>query len=122
MRQVDKANIPLSETDYGTETTKAVVKFKTDKNLFTRGTRTIDPIVGTGTITALDRLMREIEDDKKRKRNQKPAKTVPKLALSGQCQVIGELKDNPSADDMKFGDPIAARKSAGTVVINEPPP
>jgi peptidoglycan hydrolase-like protein with peptidoglycan-binding domain len=51
LRQVDNADIPLSDTNYGEKTTKAVVAFKTKKNLFTRGTRSIDPIVAIGTIT-----------------------------------------------------------------------
>src|SRR5262245_21209753 len=57
LRQVDGAKI--TEANYGDQTIKAVVDFKTKKNLFTRGTRTIDPIVGTGTITTLDTLMQQ---------------------------------------------------------------
>jgi peptidoglycan hydrolase-like protein with peptidoglycan-binding domain len=118
LRQVDNAEIPLTEKNYGEKTTKAVVAFKTKKNLFTRGTHSIDPIVGIGTITTLDTLMQDIEA--KRKGKGKPAKVVPKLALSGQCRVIGEVKDNPGADDMTFGNPIAARKSATTIAITAP--
>src|SRR5262249_29513407 len=88
------------------------------KNLFTRGTRSIDPIVGIGTIGALDLGMAQIEDKRKGKGVDIPK--APKLALSGQCQVIGELQDNPNADDMTFGNPIAARKSAATAAVTAP--
>jgi hypothetical protein len=45
---------------------------------------------------------------------------VPNLALTGQCQLIGELKDNAAADDLKFGDGFSARKSATTTAITAP--
>ena len=56
LRKVHGADIPASETDYGEKTTKAVVDFKTKHRLFTRGTQTIDPIVGTGTSRKLERI------------------------------------------------------------------
>jgi hypothetical protein len=34
-----------------------VVAFKTDRDIFTRGTRSIDPIVGINTIRKLDELL-----------------------------------------------------------------
>jgi hypothetical protein len=65
--------------------------------------------------------MKAIEDRKKPKPPEPPTpKAVPRLALSGQCQIIGERKDNPLADDMKTGDGFAARKSGTTTAITAP--
>jgi hypothetical protein len=68
LRQVFGATIPESEKDYGDETTKAVVAFKTDRGIFTRGTKDkIDPIVGINTIRKLDELLKA-EDDRRKGR------------------------------------------------------
>jgi hypothetical protein len=68
LRQVFGAEIPASEKDYGEFTTKAVIDFKTDRRIFTRGTAsTVDPIVGINTIRTLDRLLADA-DDLRRKR------------------------------------------------------
>ena len=65
LRQTFDAQIPETEKNYGPETTKAVVAFKTDRNIFTRGTRSIDPIVGINTIHELDELL---QDNDRRRR------------------------------------------------------
>lgn len=57
LRLVSNAKIPASEKNYGDATTKAVVAFKKDRSIFTRGTITIDPIVGINTIRELDKLL-----------------------------------------------------------------
>ena len=57
LRIVANANIPATEKNYGDATTKAVVDFKTDRHIFTRGTTSIDPIVGINTIRELDKLL-----------------------------------------------------------------
>lgn len=57
LRLVANANIPATEKNYGDATTKAVVDFKTDRKIFTRGTTSIDPIVGINTIRELDKLL-----------------------------------------------------------------
>src|SRR5437660_7563126 len=75
VRQTNNANIPVSETNYGDETTKAMVDFKTKHNIFTRGTQSVDPIAGINTSRKLDELMKQIEDKKKNKGGgDKPAK------------------------------------------------
>jgi hypothetical protein len=68
LRQVFGADIPATETNYGDATTKAVVAFKTDRKIFTRGTvGAIDPVVGINTIRTLDALLKA-EDDRRRGR------------------------------------------------------
>src|SRR5437763_10195220 len=68
LRQVFGADIPTTETDYGDATTRAVVAFKSDRRIFTRGTTsTVDPIVGINTIRTLDALLKA-EDDRRRGR------------------------------------------------------
>lgn len=57
LRIVANADIPASEKNYGDATTKAVVAFKTDRSIFTRGTTSVDPIVGINTIRELDKLL-----------------------------------------------------------------
>ena len=118
LRKTVGADIPSTEKGYEDATIKAVVDFKSKNNLFTRGTQTVDPIVGTGTIRKLDALMKQVED--RSSGNQKAAKVIPKLSLSGQCQVIGEFPDNPAAEDMKTANPISARKSGVTIAITTP--
>src|SRR5262245_30795746 len=59
LREVDKANIPASEKNYGPKTTEAVVNFKTKHRIFTRGTQSIDPIVGINTSRKLDASRRQ---------------------------------------------------------------
>ena len=119
LRKVDNATIPEGE-DYGSGTVKAVVAFKTKNRLFTRGTQTIDPIVGILTIQLLDRLMKAKEPSGGGGGGGGGGQQPPRLALSGQCLVIGELKDNPSAPDMQFADPISSRKSITTAAIVGP--
>ncbi|BCW89269.1 hypothetical protein sos41_24270 [Alphaproteobacteria bacterium SO-S41] len=139
LREVDGANIPASEKDYGDFTIKAVVAFKTKHRLFTRGTQTIDPITGTGTSRKLDELLLKKEPPPPPPRPGPPGPKPPGppvppppppppgpiikdpvVVLSGQCQLIGELKDNPQAPDLQFADPIAARKSLATTAITAP--
>jgi hypothetical protein len=117
LRQVDNADIPCGETNYGEKTIAAVVKFKTANDLFTRCTRTIDPIVGIRTITTLDERMQQVEARRKRAA---PTPNVPRISLSGRCQLIGQRLDNTGADDMKFADGFAARKTATTHMITAP--
>jgi hypothetical protein len=57
LRIVANADIPATEKNYGDATTRAVIAFKTDRNIFTRGTKSIDPIVGINTIRELDKLL-----------------------------------------------------------------
>lgn len=103
---------------YTDDTRKAVLALKTKFNLVTRGTSsTIDPTVGINTIRKIDQLLAE--------RDPKPPipplpNRPPRLVLSGQCQTIGTRLDNPGADDMKFGDGMAARKSAKSVALTLP--
>src|SRR5438552_15276268 len=54
LRQTNNANIPVTEKNYGDETTKAVVDFKTKFNIFTRGTQHVDPFVGCNPSLTLD--------------------------------------------------------------------
>jgi hypothetical protein len=122
LREVDGADIPASETNYGQKTVEAVIAFKTKHNIFTRGTRQVDPITGIGTIGKLDELLRK-----------KPTPPVPPpppppgpiereptLALSGECQLVAEQMDNPAAADLAFADPIASIRSQRTAQLITP--
>jgi hypothetical protein len=117
LQQTNAADLK-GEKNYGSNTTEAVINFKTKHRIFTRGTTSIDPIVGINTIRKLDELMKGIED--RRKPKPAPRKDPLKLVLSGQCKVCGEFQDNPQADDMKFGNPLDARKSLTTTAITAP--
>ena len=64
LRQVGNASISKTENNYGDDTVQAVLNFKSDRSIFTRGTTTVDPIVGINTIRKLDELLAE-EDDRK---------------------------------------------------------
>jgi hypothetical protein len=93
LRQVFNAQIPETEKNYGPETTKAVVAFKTDRDIFTRGTRSIDPIVGINTIRKLDELL---QDNDRRRRGRGgdgdlgPSAVVkPDTPISGEANLAG---------------------------------
>jgi hypothetical protein len=93
LRQVANATIPAGEKNYGTETVTAVVAFKTDRNLFTRGTTTIDPIVGIGTIRKLDELL-QADDERRRRRGGNGeigvfAVITPDTPVSGETNLRG---------------------------------
>lgn len=112
-------NVPeAAGSAYTEDTRKAVVALKTKFNLFTRGTTsTIDPIVGINTIRKIDQLLAERDP---KPPTPPPPSRPPQLVLSGLCQTIGTRLDNAAADDMKFGDGFAARKSAKSVALTLP--
>lgn len=93
LRQVFGAVIPAAETNYGDATTTAVVDFKSDRRIFTRGTTaTVDPIVGINTIRTLDALLAD-EDDRRNKRGRgdvRPLVTVrPNGPIAGDADRTG---------------------------------
>lgn len=93
LRQVANATIPATEKNYGPETTKAVVAFKSDRDIFTRGTSSIDPIVGINTIRKLDELLQG-NDERKRRRGGNgelgaAATILPVGPITGECNLAG---------------------------------
>ncbi len=124
--QVDGAAI-TQDGVYSPRTAAAVSAFKQKRQILNFQGK-IDDIVGKKTMAALDSEMLALEGRgpptppiPKPPTPKPPTPTPPpRLALSGVCQVIGELKDNPSAPDMKFADPFTARKSITTAAITAP--
>ena len=113
LRQVFGADIPATETDYGDATIAAVLAFKADRNIFTRGTTAVDPITGINTIRKLDALLAD-EDDRRNKRGRgdvRPLVTVrPDGPIAGDADRSGfsavRLARNAAGEEWSRRDPF----------------
>ena len=119
-------SVPLGGNQYGDATINAVLALKKKHLLYTRGTTSFDEITGIRTIRKIDELLKakELPDPTP---TPTPTPTVtpktttnPTLALSGQCQIIGQRMDNRNAGDLGYAEGEAAVKTGRTAWLTNP--